>query len=383
MLAQKYMRDIAAPEPGQRQIDFPVDVVDVLEDELEKYSSTPGFNIDSLKFWKDNEKVYPIDYAPPSSGIRGFGRGAGASFGRGGGVGSGNFVPSAQEDNHASYAGQSFGRGNFGSSAQGGNYAPLPAQSFGRRVIPVRIIWRDLHPSVAVYSVAVVVRVEIGSRGAALVHLSTRRLFVWFMVALLGNSLFIRRLECQSWRRTEISSHQMKTPVGAIVFQDTSEGRRPPRNFAPPARRVDDLFKEDADHAESYALIADDDEEVTVSGANIELLPSLNLERAKYIRPRKIQAMTIPFIMDGRDVKGHAETGSGKTAAFLLPIINQIMKSGAAENSDLESHRHMRLSLSRPESYAFRSMSRVLSLQVTQESSSQDLMVNSICASEY
>uniref|UniRef100_A0A915D862 ATP-dependent RNA helicase n=1 Tax=Ditylenchus dipsaci TaxID=166011 RepID=A0A915D862_9BILA len=58
------------------------------------------------------------------------------------------------------------------------------------------------------------------------------------------------------------------------------------------------------------------------------------VERAKYIRPRKIQAMTIPFIMDGRDVKGHAETGSGKTAAFLLPIINQIMKSGAAENSE-------------------------------------------------
>uniref|UniRef100_A0A915CWX9 Uncharacterized protein n=1 Tax=Ditylenchus dipsaci TaxID=166011 RepID=A0A915CWX9_9BILA len=57
MLAQKYVRDIAAPEPGQRQIDFPVDVVDLLEDELEKYLSTPGFNIDSLKFWKDNKKV--------------------------------------------------------------------------------------------------------------------------------------------------------------------------------------------------------------------------------------------------------------------------------------------------------------------------------------
>uniref|UniRef100_A0A915EE82 Uncharacterized protein n=1 Tax=Ditylenchus dipsaci TaxID=166011 RepID=A0A915EE82_9BILA len=57
MLAQKYVRDIAASKPGQRQIDFPVDVVDVLEDELKKYSSTPGFNIDSLKFWKDNEEV--------------------------------------------------------------------------------------------------------------------------------------------------------------------------------------------------------------------------------------------------------------------------------------------------------------------------------------
>ena len=51
-----------------------------------------------------------------------------------------------------------------------------------------------------------------------------------------------------------------------------------------------------------------------------------NIERSKYPQPRKIQAHTIPVILAGRDLKGHAETGAGKTAAFLLPIIHMINK---------------------------------------------------------
>ena len=37
----------------------------------------------------------------------------------------------------------------------------------------------------------------------------------------------------------------------------------------------------------------------------------------------------IPFIIDSFDVKGHAETGSGKTAAYLLPILDICMKAKA------------------------------------------------------
>ncbi|MDL2307825.1 DEAD/DEAH box helicase, partial [Desulfovibrio sp. OttesenSCG-928-C06] len=40
--------------------------------------------------------------------------------------------------------------------------------------------------------------------------------------------------------------------------------------------------------------------------------------------PSPIQAMAIPFIMEGRDVVGQAQTGTGKTAAFSLPILNDI-----------------------------------------------------------
>lgn len=60
------------------------------------------------------------------------------------------------------------------------------------------------------------------------------------------------------------------------------------------------------------------------------------MERSKYIRPRKIQAHVIPLVMEGRDVKGHAETGSGKTAAFMLSIINALMKMDRSDSNPID-----------------------------------------------
>ena len=44
----------------------------------------------------------------------------------------------------------------------------------------------------------------------------------------------------------------------------------------------------------------------------------------RYITPTPIQAQTIPPAMSGRDIVGIAQTGTGKTAAFALPILHQI-----------------------------------------------------------
>ena len=44
-----------------------------------------------------------------------------------------------------------------------------------------------------------------------------------------------------------------------------------------------------------------------------------------FVQPRPIQAQTIPAALDGRDVLGLAQTGTGKTAAFSLPILERLV----------------------------------------------------------
>jgi ATP-dependent RNA helicase RhlE len=48
------------------------------------------------------------------------------------------------------------------------------------------------------------------------------------------------------------------------------------------------------------------------------------LTEERYETPTPIQAQTIPHVMAGRDVVGIAQTGTGKTAAFALPILNHL-----------------------------------------------------------
>src|SRR3954465_13608926 len=46
---------------------------------------------------------------------------------------------------------------------------------------------------------------------------------------------------------------------------------------------------------------------------------------AGYTEPTPIQAQAIPPILQGRDVMGLAQTGTGKTAAFTLPIVDRLL----------------------------------------------------------
>jgi len=45
--------------------------------------------------------------------------------------------------------------------------------------------------------------------------------------------------------------------------------------------------------------------------------------------PTPIQRKTIPLIMDGNDVVAMARTGSGKTAAFLIPMLEKLKSHSA------------------------------------------------------
>ncbi|HEY4651226.1 MAG TPA: DEAD/DEAH box helicase, partial [Pontibacter sp.] len=56
------------------------------------------------------------------------------------------------------------------------------------------------------------------------------------------------------------------------------------------------------------------------------------VKQLEYTSPYPIQEQAIPAVLQGRDVLGIAQTGSGKTAAFALPILEQLHKKPAARN---------------------------------------------------
>jgi len=59
----------------------------------------------------------------------------------------------------------------------------------------------------------------------------------------------------------------------------------------------------------------------------MDLHPRLksNLRKKKFIHPTEIQDKTIESLSEGRDVLGIANTGTGKTGAFLIPLINRLL----------------------------------------------------------
>jgi ATP-dependent RNA helicase DeaD len=65
---------------------------------------------------------------------------------------------------------------------------------------------------------------------------------------------------------------------------------------------------------------------VTNTFASLELAPHLLsiLEQLDFHTPSPIQEQTIPHLLQGRDLIGQAQTGTGKTAAFALPILHKI-----------------------------------------------------------
>ncbi|MDO4905590.1 MAG: DEAD/DEAH box helicase [Lautropia sp.] len=96
-----------------------------------------------------------------------------------------------------------------------------------------------------------------------------------------------------------------------LSISDAPEGAE--RNETPPA----------SDQPASPTEVAGQ----TVTFSDFGLHPDIMraIEAAGYVHPTPIQAAAIPVVMTGRDVMAAAQTGTGKTAGFSLPIINTLM----------------------------------------------------------
>jgi len=68
----------------------------------------------------------------------------------------------------------------------------------------------------------------------------------------------------------------------------------------------------------------------TSLGLSSDLLKALADQ--KFSKPYPIQEQAIPAIISGKDVLGIAKTGSGKTASYALPILNDLQKNASSKN---------------------------------------------------
>lgn len=66
---------------------------------------------------------------------------------------------------------------------------------------------------------------------------------------------------------------------------------------------------------------------MTFTQLNLNSLISKAIHACGYTKPTPIQARSIPVILDGKDLLASAQTGTGKTAAFVLPMLHRLSES--------------------------------------------------------
>src|SRR4051812_3346002 len=87
--------------------------------------------------------------------------------------------------------------------------------------------------------------------------------------------------------------------------------------------------------------MSDDKTEAGVSFAELDLAPEVlhAVRDAGYTHPTPIQQQAIPLALAGRDLIGLAQTGTGKTAGFTLPIVHNLITTPLADADGQPVHR--------------------------------------------
>jgi ATP-dependent RNA helicase RhlE len=85
---------------------------------------------------------------------------------------------------------------------------------------------------------------------------------------------------------------------------------------------------------EENETLQSDQAGIGINFPDLDLSPELlrGIRDAGYVKPTPIQARAIPVVLKGQDLLGCAQTGTGKTAAYVLPILQQLGKTSDNQN---------------------------------------------------
>ncbi len=151
---------------------------------------------------------------------------------------------------------------------------------------------------------------------------------------------------------TPAAAAEKKRPKvqGAVLAEKTAKNppnHRKPANIVTVVTGFDDNTDEDTGHplAEMIAVTESESSKVAetierdgrIVAADFQILDlhegvKAALRRVKYHKPTEVQALCLPHTLEGKDVAGFAQTGTGKTAVFLITaahrLLNEQLKSG-------------------------------------------------------
>ena len=68
------------------------------------------------------------------------------------------------------------------------------------------------------------------------------------------------------------------------------------------------------------------DTEVTFQSLGLDARLLQGIAKLGFAHPTAVQAKAVPLALDGKDILARAKTGSGKTAAYLLPVLQNVLR---------------------------------------------------------
>lgn len=97
-------------------------------------------------------------------------------------------------------------------------------------------------------------------------------------------------------------------------------------NDVPTSGAASEAEKQQAETATTTASTTAADEEATFADLGLDARLVQAVAEQGFLKPTLVQCRAIPLALDGKDVLCKAKTGSGKTAAYVLPVLAGILK---------------------------------------------------------